>query len=72
MPGWTLDRKQPPAARAGGDQAGHRRQLGVALEQVELRNRQWLLGHLRAAPFVPDVHRLSLLQRSFLNSDSPG
>ena len=44
--GRPLDREQPPAARAGGDQTGHRRQLGVALEQVEL-NREWLLGHLR-------------------------
>ena len=58
--GRPLDREQPPAARAGGDQAGHRRQLGVALEQVEL-NREWLLGHLRSVPLVTGLHRVGLL-----------
>jgi hypothetical protein len=69
--GRPLDCEQPPAARAGGDQAGHRGQLGVALEQVEL-NREWLLGQLLASSFVTDGHRVRLLQRSFLNSDCTG
>jgi len=54
--GRTLDRQQPTTVADRVDQATHRRKLGVALEQDEL-NREWLLGHLRAAPIVTDVRQ---------------
>ncbi len=47
MPGGPSIASSRPPPGVARDQARHRRQLGVALEQVEL-NQEWLLGHLRA------------------------